>query len=62
MNYARYISLHLLILIADKQYPTLQAVDYFLALPNNNELVKYKIHPQEWQVMQDVELILSVSK
>ncbi|KAF8218723.1 hypothetical protein L208DRAFT_1348130, partial [Tricholoma matsutake] len=36
------------------------AVDYFLALPNNNELVKYKIHPQEWQVMQDVELILSI--
>lgn len=36
------------------------AVDYFLALPNNHDLAKYKISPQEWQAMQDVEVILSI--
>ncbi|KIM87797.1 hypothetical protein PILCRDRAFT_63268, partial [Piloderma croceum F 1598] len=35
-------------------------VDHFLALPNHNDLAKYKITPQEWVVMQDIEVILSV--
>jgi hypothetical protein len=37
-----------------------QAVDYFLALPNNSNLAKYKISSHDWTVMWDVELILSV--
>jgi hypothetical protein len=35
-------------------------VDYYLALPNNSDLAKYRITPKEWAVMQDFEMILSV--
>ncbi|KAH9013041.1 hypothetical protein EDB84DRAFT_1253278, partial [Lactarius hengduanensis] len=35
------------------------AIDYFLDLPNG-DLRKYIISPQEWQAMQDLELILSM--
>lgn len=38
-----------------------QAVDYFLALPNNSDLEKYKLVSPVWQRMQDVEMVLSVS-
>ena len=31
-----------------------------LALPNHSDLAKYKISRQEWAVMQDLEVILSV--
>jgi hypothetical protein len=37
------------------------AIDYFLALPNNSELAKYQISPQDWNVMQDIKFVLSVS-
>lgn len=38
-----------------------QAVDCFLALPNNQELAKYKLTSMEWSVLQDFEIILGVS-
>jgi hypothetical protein len=46
------------ILIADRHIQ--QAVDYFLALPENNDLAQYKITPDEWVAMQEIEIILSV--
>ena len=41
--------------------PIQQAVDYFLALPNNHDIAKYRISDQKWAAMKDVEFILSVS-
>lgn len=38
-----------------------QAVDYFLDLPNNRDLAKFKILPHDWDTLQDVEVVLSVS-
>jgi hypothetical protein len=46
------------ILIADRHIQ--QAVDYFLTLPENNDLAQYKITPNEWVAMQEIEIILSV--
>jgi hypothetical protein len=40
---------------------TQQAVDYFLVLPQHQDMAKYKISEDEWQCMQDLEVILSVS-
>ena len=39
-----------------------QAIDHFLALPNHSDLAKYRITRQEWVVMQDLEVILSVRR
>jgi hypothetical protein len=39
----------------------IQAVDYFLALPNNSELTKHKISSHSWDAMKDIEFVLSVS-
>jgi hypothetical protein len=39
-----------------------QAIDYFLTLPNHRNLAKYRISPQEWGVMQDLEVILGVHR
>lgn len=36
-------------------------VDYFLALLNNNGIARYWISDQDWEALQDVELVLSVS-
>ncbi|KIM83475.1 hypothetical protein PILCRDRAFT_69331, partial [Piloderma croceum F 1598] len=36
-------------------------VNYFLTLLENSDLAWYKISPQEWLVMQDIEVVLSVS-
>ena len=41
---------------------TWQAIDHFLALPNYSDLAKYRITPQEWAIMQDLEFILSVRR
>ena len=38
-----------------------QAIDYFLALPNNKDLAKFKILPDIWNYLQDVEVVLGVS-
>ena len=38
-----------------------QAVDHFLALPNNKELAKYIISPHVWSTLRDVEAVLAVS-
>jgi hypothetical protein len=40
---------------------TQQAVDYFLALPQHQDLAEYKISEDKWQCMQDLEVILSIS-
>jgi hypothetical protein len=37
-------------------------VDHFLALPNHSDLAKYKITPREWDVLQDFEVIVGVSR
>ncbi|KAF8477625.1 hypothetical protein DFH94DRAFT_634370, partial [Russula ochroleuca] len=36
------------------------AVDHFLTLPNHSDLAKFRITLQEWKVMEDFEMILSV--
>jgi hypothetical protein len=46
------------ILVADRHVQ--QAVDDFLTLPENNDLAQYKITPDEWVAMQEIEIILSV--
>jgi hypothetical protein len=38
-----------------------QAIDYFLALPNHKDLAKFRISPDAWDSLQDVEVVLSVS-
>jgi hypothetical protein len=38
-----------------------QDIDYFLALPNNKDLAKFRILPHVWDALQDVEEVLSVS-
>ena len=37
-----------------------QAVDYFLVTPRNAEIAKHKLSPLEWEVLQDLEVILEV--
>ena len=37
-----------------------QAVDYYLALPNNNDLAEHKIPSDLWRELQDIEMVLSV--
>jgi len=39
-----------------------QAVDSFLCLPRgpNDELVHHKLMPMEWEVLQDLEIVLEV--
>lgn len=39
---------------------TSQAIDYFLALPNQRELEENALSPQQWQVLKDFECILQV--
>jgi hypothetical protein len=33
-----------------------------MALPNNSDLAKYQISSQDWDIMLDIELVLSVSR
>ncbi|KIJ59147.1 hypothetical protein HYDPIDRAFT_66579, partial [Hydnomerulius pinastri MD-312] len=37
-----------------------QAVDYFLAAPRNSDLAKHKMSALEWEVLQDLEVVLEV--
>jgi hypothetical protein len=37
-----------------------QAVDYFLALPQNKDLAKYKLSSEDWDKLRDIEFVLSV--
>jgi len=37
-----------------------QAVDYFLALPQNKDLAKHKLSSEDWNKLRDVEFVLSV--
>ena len=39
-----------------------QAIDYFLVLPNNTDIAKYKISPGLWDILKDVKFVLSVSR
>ncbi len=41
--------------------PIQQAVNYFLALPNNHDIAKYRILDQKWAAIKNIELVLSVS-
>ena len=38
-----------------------QAINYFLALPNNTDIAKYKILPRLWDILKDVKFVLSIS-
>ena len=38
-----------------------QAIDYFLDLPNNRDLARFKISSDAWETLQDIEVVLSVS-
>ncbi|KAH7904066.1 hypothetical protein BJ138DRAFT_984604, partial [Hygrophoropsis aurantiaca] len=37
-----------------------QAVEYFLSLPNQEGLSRYKLSPVEWKVLEDFERILQI--
>jgi len=38
-----------------------QAIDYFFMQPNNDDLARYKLSPQVWDTLRDIEVVLSVS-
>jgi hypothetical protein len=38
-----------------------QAIDYILVAPCIAEIAKQKLSPLEWEVLQDLEVILEVS-
>jgi hypothetical protein len=38
-----------------------QAIDYFFAQPNNDDLARYKLSPQVWDTLRNIEAVLSVS-
>lgn len=37
-----------------------QAVDHFLALPQNKDLAKLKLSSEDWDKLRDIEFALSV--
>ena len=39
----------------------MQAIDHFLALPVNKDLMRHRLSDLEWSVLQDFEAILVVS-
>ncbi len=41
--------------------PIQQAINYFLAFPNNYNIAKYRILDQKWAAIKDIKLVLSVS-
>lgn len=37
-----------------------QAIDHWINLPAQRSIVHYKLSPMDWQVLQDLEVILEV--
>ena len=58
----RLVSLDVLLKLMRTKQLIDQAINHFLALPNNNDLIDYRISPSVWNTLQDIKVVLSVGR